>query len=146
MYHAKENGRNNVQFFKQDMISRATERQFIESSLRGALERHEFSLHYQPKVDLATQGMVGAEALLRWRHAERGLIPPAQFIPVAEDTGLILPIGQWVLREACRQSREWLDAGLPRMPMAVNISAVEFRSHDFAETVRATLDESGLAA
>jgi EAL domain-containing protein (putative c-di-GMP-specific phosphodiesterase class I) len=144
MYHAKQNGRNNVQFFKQDMISRATERQFIESGLRGALERHEFSLHYQPKVDLATQAMVGAEALLRWRHAERGLIPPAQFIPVAEDTGLILPIGQWVLRETCRQARQWLDAGLPPIPMAINISAIEFRSADFVENVRRILAESGV--
>jgi diguanylate cyclase (GGDEF)-like protein/PAS domain S-box-containing protein len=144
MYHAKENGRNNVQFFKEEMVGRAAERQFIEASLRDALERQEFSLHYQPKIDLSTQAVVGVEALLRWRHPDRGLIPPAQFIPVAEDTGLILPIGLWVLREACRQSRAWLDAGLLPVPMAVNISAIEFRRHDFADVIRATLEETGL--
>jgi len=144
MYHAKENGRNNYQFFKQEMNIRATERQFIESSLRVALERKEFSLHYQPKIDLITGAITGVEALLRWKHPERGFIPPAQFVPIAEDTGLILPIGHWVLREACRQSREWLDAGFPPVPMAVNISAVEFRSKDFVENVRAILKESRL--
>jgi diguanylate cyclase (GGDEF)-like protein len=144
MYHAKENGRNNYQFFKQEMNVRASERQFIEAGLRVALERNELSLHYQPKINLGTGAIVGVEALLRWKHPERGFIPPAQFIPIAEDTGLILPIGQWVLREACRQSREWLDAGFAPIPMAVNISAVEFRSMDFVESVRAALNESKL--
>lgn len=144
MYHAKENGRNNYQFFRQEMNVRAAERQFIESSLRVALERKEFSLHYQPKVDLGTGAITGVEALLRWEHPERGFIPPAQFVSIAEDTGLILPIGQWVLSEACRQSREWLDAGFPPVPMAVNISAVEFRSKDFVESVRTILRESKL--
>ena len=144
MYHAKENGRNNYQFFKQEMNVRASERQFIEGGLRVALERKEFSLHYQPKVDLGTGAVTGVEALLRWKHPERGFIPPAQFIPIAEDTGLILPIGQWVLREACKQSRAWLDSGFAPVPMAVNISAVEFRSKDFVESVRAILHESKL--
>jgi diguanylate cyclase (GGDEF)-like protein/PAS domain S-box-containing protein len=144
MYQAKENGRNTFQFFKQEMIVRAVERQFIEGSLRVALERKEFSLHYQPKIDLCSGAVVGVEALLRWRHPERGFIPPAQFVPIAEDTGLILPIGRWVLREACRQSRAWLDAGLPPMPMAVNISAIEFRSEDFVESIRAVLKETRL--
>jgi diguanylate cyclase (GGDEF)-like protein/PAS domain S-box-containing protein len=144
MYHAKEAGRNNYQFFKQEMNVRATERQFIESGLRVALEHNEFSLHYQPKMDIASNAISGVEALLRWKHSERGFIPPAQFIPIAEDTGLILPIGKWVLREACRQSRAWLDAGLPAVLMAVNISAVEFRSKDFLDTVRAILQETGL--
>jgi diguanylate cyclase (GGDEF)-like protein/PAS domain S-box-containing protein len=144
MYHAKENGRNNYQFFKQEMNIRASERQFIEAGLRVALERNELSLHYQPKIDLGTGAITGVEALLRWKHPERGFIPPAQFIPIAEDTGLILPIGQWVMHEACRQSREWLDAGFAPMPMAVNISAVEFRSKDFVESVRAALNESKL--
>jgi diguanylate cyclase (GGDEF)-like protein/PAS domain S-box-containing protein len=144
MYHAKENGRNNYQFFKQEMNIRASERQFIEGGLRGALERKEFSLHYQPKIDLGTGAVTGVEALLRWKHPERGFIPPAQFIPIAEDTGLILPIGQWVLREACRQSRAWLDSGFAPVPMAVNISAVEFRSKDFVDSVRAILKESRL--
>ena len=144
MYHAKENGRNNYQFFRQEMNIRAVERQFIEGSLRVALERNEFSLYYQPKIDLGSGAITGVEALLRWRHPERGFIPPAEFVPIAEDTGLILPIGQWVLREACRQSREWLDAGFAPMPMAVNISAVEFRSKDFVESVREILAESKL--
>ena len=126
------------------MAIRAVERQFIEAGLRGAIDRDELSLHYQPKIDLATHRVVGVEALLRWRHPERGFIPPAQFIPIAEDTGLILPIGLWVLREACRQSRAWLDAGLPAMPMAVNISAIEFRSPDFVENIRQTLAQTGL--
>nr|HEV7954006.1 EAL domain-containing protein [Candidatus Acidoferrales bacterium] len=144
MYHAKENGRNNYQFFKQEMNTRASERQFIEGGLRVALEHEEFSLHYQPKIDLGTGAVTGVEALLRWKHPERGFIPPAQFIPIAEDTGLIVPIGQWVLREACRQSRAWLDSGFAPVPMAVNISAVEFRSKDFVESVRAILHESKL--
>jgi diguanylate cyclase (GGDEF)-like protein/PAS domain S-box-containing protein len=144
MYHAKENGRNNYQFFRQEMNIRATERQFIEGGLRVALEHKEFSLHYQPKIDLASGAITGVEALLRWKHPERGFIPPAQFVPIAEDTGLILPIGHWVLTEACRQSREWLDAGFAPVPMAVNISAVEFRSKDFVENVRAILKESRL--
>jgi len=144
MYQAKENGRNNYQFFRQEMIVRAVERQFIEGGLRVALDRQELSLHYQPKVDLRTGAIVGVEALLRWQHPERGFIPPAQFVPIAEDSGLILPIGRWVLREACRQSRAWLDAGLPPMPMAVNISAIEFRSQDFIDSIRTVLQETKL--
>ena len=144
MYHAKENGRNNYQFFKQEMNIRASERQFIEGGLRVALERNEFALHYQPKIDLGSGAITGVEALLRWKHPERGFIPPAQFVPIAEDTGLILPIGHWVLSEACRQSREWIDAGFAPVPMAVNISAVEFRSKDFVESVRTILRESKL--
>jgi diguanylate cyclase (GGDEF)-like protein/PAS domain S-box-containing protein len=144
MYHAKEAGRNNYQFFRQEMNIRAVERQFIEGSLRVALERNEFSLHYQPKMDLGSGTIIGVEALLRWRHPERGFIPPAQFVPIAEDTGLILPIGKWVLREACRQARAWIDAGLQPVQIAVNISAVEFRSKDFVETVRTILNETKL--
>jgi diguanylate cyclase (GGDEF)-like protein len=144
MYHAKDNGRNNYQFFKKEMNIRASERQFIEAGLRIALQRNEFSLNFQPKINLGTGAIVGVEALLRWKHPERGFIPPAQFIPIAEDTGLILPIGHWVLREACRQAREWRDAGFAQIPMAVNISAVEFRSKDFVESVRVALNESKL--
>ena len=114
MYQAKENGRQSYQFFKPAMNVRAVERQSIEESLRRALERQEFVLHYQPKIDLRTGAITGAEALIRWTHPTRGLVPPAQFIPVAEDCGLILPIGAWVLREACAQARAWVDAGLPR--------------------------------
>jgi diguanylate cyclase (GGDEF)-like protein/PAS domain S-box-containing protein len=144
MYQAKESGRNNYQFFKQEMNVRATERQFIESGLRVALERKEFLLHYQPKINLSSGAIVGVEALLRWKHPERGFISPVNFISIAEDTGMILPIGKWVLREACTQARVWVDAGLPPLLMAVNISAVEFRSKGFVETVRETLAATGM--
>ena len=144
MYHAKENGRNNYKFFEQSMNARAVQRQFIESGLRHALERQEFVLHYQPKINLQSSTMVGVEALIRWQHPQRGLLPPAQFVPVAEDCGLILPIGRWVLREACRQARAWQDAGLPPITIAVNTSALEFQAMDFLENIRATLEESRL--
>jgi diguanylate cyclase (GGDEF)-like protein len=144
MYQAKENGRNNFQFFEKDMNVRTVERQSLESSLRHALERQEFVLHYQPKIDLKTGAITGAEALIRWLHPDRGLVPPAQFVPIAEDSGLILPIGQWVVREACGQAQAWRDAGLGPMPVAVNISMVEFRSRHFLEGIRAILRETGL--
>jgi diguanylate cyclase (GGDEF)-like protein/PAS domain S-box-containing protein len=144
MYHAKENGRNNYQFFEQGMNERAVGRQVLEGSLRHALERQEFVLHFQPKVNLETGAITGSEALIRWLHPDRGLVPPAQFVPIAEDSGLILPIGQWVLREACRQARSWLDAGLGPMPVAVNISTLEFRGKHFLEGIRAILLETGL--
>jgi diguanylate cyclase (GGDEF)-like protein/PAS domain S-box-containing protein len=144
MYHAKDKGRNNYQFFTEDMNVRAVERQFLEGSLRRALKRREFVLHYQPKINLETGAITGVEALIRWRHPERGLIPPAMFVPIAEDCGLIVPIGRWVLHEACRQAQAWIDAGLPPIPVAVNISAVEFQSKDFLDGVRATLKETRL--
>jgi len=144
MYHAKERGRNNFQYFKMEMNTKAVERQVMESCLRSALERKEFLLHYQPKVSLETGEITGVEALLRWQHPERGLVPPDQFVPIAEDCGLILEIGHWVLREACRQAREWQDAGFEPMPIAVNVSAVEFQEPDFVEGVRAVLWETGL--
>jgi diguanylate cyclase (GGDEF)-like protein len=144
MYQAKEDGRDNYKFFEQEMNIRAVERQSIEESLRGALERQEFMLQYQPKIKLETGAITGAEALLRWLHPERGLIPSLRFVPVAEDSGLMLPIGRWVLREACQQARAWQDAGLPPLPVAVNISAVEFRDQNFLESVRAILKETCL--
>ncbi len=144
MYQAKENGRQGYQFFKPAMNVRAVERQSIEESLRRALERQEFVLHYQPKIDLRTGEIAGAEALIRWTHPTRGPVPPAQFIPVAEDCGLILPIGNWVLREACKQARAWVDAGLPLGTMAVNISAMEFGDENFLEGVFAILKDTGL--
>src|SRR5229473_2849234 len=146
MYHAKESGRNNFQFFKAEMNRKAVERQFLEGSLRRALEREEFLLHYQPKVNLDTGEIAGVEALVRWQQPDRGLIPPAQFVPIAEDCGLIVKIGRWVLREACRQGRAWQDAGLPPLPIAVNVSAVEFREKGFVESVRTILSQTGLAA
>jgi diguanylate cyclase (GGDEF)-like protein/PAS domain S-box-containing protein len=144
MYQAKENGRQGYQFFKPAMNVRAVERQSIEESLRRALERQEFALCYQPKVNLRTGKITGAEALLRWTHPTRGPIPPIQFIPVAEDCGLILPIGNWVLREACKQARVWLDAGLPLTTMAVNISAMELRNEGFLGGVFTILNETRL--
>ena len=144
MYQAKENGRQSYKFFKPAMNVRAVERQAIEESLRRALERQEFEVHYQPKVSLKTGEITGAEALLRWTHPARGPISPAQFIPIAEDCGLIRPIGNWILREACRQARAWLDTGLPLASMAVNISAIQFRNENFLQEVFATLEETGL--
>ena len=144
MYQAKEKGRHGYQFFTPDMNVRAVERQSIEEGLRRALERQEFALHYQPKIDLITGAITGAEALLRWTHPTRGLVSPAEFIPVAEDCGLILPIGAWVLYQACQQARAWVDAGLPVMTMAVNVSAMQFRNENFLENVFAALSETGL--
>ena len=144
MYHAKDSGRNNYQFFEPDMNVRAVERQSLENGLRHAIERQEFVLHYQPKMNLETGAIIGVEALIRWRHPQRGLVPPAQFMPIAEECGFIVPIGQWVLREACRQARAWQDAGLPPMRIAINISAVELRDKDFVAGVRAILTETGL--
>lgn len=144
MYQAKESGRNNYQFFEQDMNARAVQRQSIEAGLRRALERQEFVLHYQPKINLLSGTIVGIEALVRWQHPQHGLLDPAEFVPIAEDSGLILPIGRWVLREACLQARAWQDAGLPPITVAVNTSALEFRAGDFLEYLRATLEASGL--
>lgn len=144
MYQAKENGRQSYQFFKPAMNVRAVERQSIEEGLRRALEQQEFSLQYQPKINLRTGEITGAEALIRWTHPIRGPVSPGQFIPVAEDCGLILPIGQWVLWEACKQARAWLDAGLHLGTIAVNISSMEFRSDNFLESVFAILKETGL--
>ena len=144
MYQAKENGRRSFQFFKPAMNVRAVERQSVEEDLRHALERREFSLHYQPKVSLTTGAITGAEALIRWTHPTRGPVSPVDFIRVAVDCGLIQPIGAWVLREACAQARAWTDAGLPASTMAVNVSAMEFRDENFLDGVFAILSESGL--
>jgi diguanylate cyclase (GGDEF)-like protein/PAS domain S-box-containing protein len=144
MYQAKENGRQTYQYFKPAMNVRAVERQSLEESLRRALERQEFVVHYQPKINLNTGRISGAEALLRWTHPTRGPVPPGQFIPVAEDCGLILPIGTWVLRQACQQAQAWVDAGLPLGTMAVNISAMQLRNESFVEGVFAILQDSRL--
>ena len=144
MYHAKENGRNTYWFFKPDMNVRAVDRQSTEARLRRALERREFVLHYQAKTNLVSGTVTGVEALIRWSHPERGLLLPAQFVPIAEDCGLIVPIGQWVLREACRQARAWQQAGLPPVTISVNISALEFGHKGFLAGVRAILAETGL--
>jgi diguanylate cyclase (GGDEF)-like protein/PAS domain S-box-containing protein len=144
MLNAKNNGRNNYQFFKPDMNEQALERQSLESGLRHALQQHEFMLYYQPKMDLESEAITGAEALIRWRQPGRGIVLPEKFIPIAEQCGLIVPIGRWVLREACRQARSWIDAGFTPLPVAINISAVELRSKDFVRGVRGVLQETGL--
>jgi diguanylate cyclase (GGDEF)-like protein/PAS domain S-box-containing protein len=144
MYQAKENGRQSYQYFKPAMNARAVERQSIEESLRRAVERNEFSLQYQPKIDFKTGAIAGAEALLRWTHPSRGAVSPVRFIPVAEECGLILPIGSWVLRKACEQAQAWVKAGLPVATMAVNVSAKEFRGEGFLKNVLAILEETGL--
>jgi diguanylate cyclase (GGDEF)-like protein/PAS domain S-box-containing protein len=144
MYQAKENGRQSYQFFETTMNARAVERQLIEQGLRRALERKEFTLYYQPKVDLRTGKITGAEALIRWTHPDRGMISPDRFIPVAEASGLIVPIGAWVLREACTRTQSWADLGLPPITIAVNVSAREFQNKTFSESLFATLFETGM--
>jgi diguanylate cyclase (GGDEF)-like protein/PAS domain S-box-containing protein len=144
MYAAKEGGRHIYRFFEPTMNVRAVERQLMEEGLRSAVERKEFTLHYQPKISLTTGRLIGAEALIRWAHPTRGEVSPAEFIPVAEDCGLILPMGKWVLGEACRQARAWVDAGLPMATMAVNISSMAWRDEKFVAGVVAVLEETGL--
>ena len=146
MYQAKEGGRNHYQMFAQDMNAQAVERHAIESGLRGALERQEFMLYYQPKINLTTGAISGIEALIRWQHPTRGLILPEQFIWIAEECGLIVAIGEWVLREACGHARTWQDAGVLPVPVAVNISAAQFRQKTFIEMLADILQETGLAA
>jgi diguanylate cyclase (GGDEF)-like protein/PAS domain S-box-containing protein len=144
MYEAKEHGRNNYQFFRHEMHARLAERQLLEADLRCALGRNEFLLHYQPKLGLQTGEITGVEAVIRWLHPQRGVIYPAQFVPIAEECGLIVPIGQWVLLEACKQAKAWRDSGLGVVPVSVNVSAAEFGAKDFLSGVRAVLIATGV--
>ncbi|MBC8006752.1 MAG: EAL domain-containing protein [Prolixibacteraceae bacterium] len=146
MYHAKTIGRNNYQRFTPDMNAHEVARQSVEVALRHALEQRELVLHYQPKVNLETGAITGAEALLRLKRLDHPLVYPTQFVSIAEGCGLIVPIGKWVLREACRQTAAWLQAGLDIGKIAVNVSAVEFQSKDFITGVRTILDDTGLDA
>lgn len=146
MYHGKTAGGDRYQFFRPEMNARAIERQQIEGDLRRALERKEFQLYYQPQVDLQMRVIIGVEALIRWHHPVRGLLLPAIFIPIAEACGLIVPIGRWVLREACRQTQAWLDAGMALQVIAVNISGAEIKQDDFLESVLAALHDANLAS
>ncbi|WP_059752520.1 putative bifunctional diguanylate cyclase/phosphodiesterase, partial [Thiobacillus denitrificans] len=153
MYQAKEQGLG-YQFYRPDPENLSSERLTLESSLRRALERDELRLYYQPKVDLASGAVIGLEALLRWTHPVRGMIPPDQFIPLAEETGLIVPIGEWVLRTACLQIKAWQEEGMPFLPVAVNLSARQFRQfsasgeatgiHNLVETIERVLEETGV--
>jgi diguanylate cyclase (GGDEF)-like protein/PAS domain S-box-containing protein len=144
MYHAKEKGRNRNQFFKEEMNFHAAERQIIRADLRHALDRREFVLEYQPKVNLVSGMITGVEALIRWRHPSRGVLPPLEFIHIAEDCGLIVQIGQWVLRAACIQAQKWLADGVRFGSVAVNISAVEFRNENFLGEICDILESTGL--
>ncbi|MDP1683460.1 MAG: EAL domain-containing protein [Burkholderiales bacterium] len=146
MYRAKEAGRNQFQFFTQEMNANAVHRLTLENELRHALEREEFSLHYQPQIDLANGAVVGMEALLRWHSPTRGMVPPAEFIPLAEESGLIVPIGEWVLRTACAQNKAWLNAGMQSLRVAVNISARQCRLNSLTKLVERVLADTGLDA
>jgi len=145
MYQAKAMGRKNYRFFEPAMNFRAVERQTIEEGLRRAAERGELSLHFQPKIEVLSGTVCSAEALIRWRHPVLGDMPPVKFISVAEDCGLIVPVGRWALREACRQAKAWLDEGLNLETMAVNVSAMEFQHERFLDEVMETLAMTGLA-
>lgn len=144
MYHAKKQGRNRYAFFTRDLNERAARRFCLETRLRKALERNEFLLHYQPKIALDGNRVVGLEALLRWQQPEAGLIAPNEFVPIAEELGLIVPIGEWVLDEASRQTAAWRAAGLPPLPVSVNLSAVQFKQRRLAQTIRRILESHHL--
>lgn len=145
MYSAKEGGRNRYQFYSEDMTVRAIERLSLEHDLRGAAQRGEIFMVYQPQIELATNRIIGAEVLMRWRHPTQGLIAPARFIPIAEDSGLILVIGEWILVEACRQAQQWCNCGLLDVSISVNVSAIQFRQNDFVRVVEHAINVSGIS-
>lgn len=144
MRHVKANGGNNFHFFAAEMDQRARQRIELENRLRRALKEEEFVLFYQPKVDIDSSHIVGAEALIRWIDPEKGMISPIEFIPVAEESGLIVPIGKWVLEEACRQNKAWLDQGLPPVKVSINMAAPQFRDRNIVEQVKEVVKKSGL--
>jgi len=144
MYVSKQRGRGNYQFYSHEMNQAARERLELENSLRRALRQQEFSLWYQPQVNLADGRVTGLEALLRWHHPELGIVPPGLFIPTCEEIGLILPLGEWVLRSACRQAKAWVEAGYPPICIAVNLSVMQFRQNDLVQRVRAILEETAV--
>src|SRR6185312_10839054 len=144
LYHAKEKGRFNFQFFTPEMNIRAYERLSLEGSLRHAIEREEFHLNYQPQVEMRSGRIIGVEALLRWNRAGHESVPPSVFVPVLESSGMIGAVGEWVLREACRQNRAWQDQGLPPLPIAVSLSAIQFNRRNMADTISTILAETRL--
>ncbi|MFD0681092.1 MULTISPECIES: putative bifunctional diguanylate cyclase/phosphodiesterase [unclassified Paenibacillus] len=146
MYLAKEQGRNHYRFYTSDMNERMTKQVELEKGLRKALERQELSVHYQPQVDLDSGKITGMEALLRWSHPELGNVSPAEFVPLAEENGMIVPIGEWILRKACLQNKEWLDAGLSPMRVAVNLSARQFQQQNLVDVIARILDDTGMPA
>ncbi|UOF89954.1 bifunctional diguanylate cyclase/phosphodiesterase [Fodinisporobacter ferrooxydans] len=144
MYQVKTQGKNNYQFYSASLSENVAERMELENSLRNALKKEEFFLSYQPKVDIKTNQVIGMEALLRWNHGKLGMISPAKFIPIAEESGLIVPIGEWVLRMACKQNKDWQDAGFPPLRVAVNLSARQFQKKNLVEVISKILAETGL--
>ena len=144
MYRAKELGKNTFQFFTADMNLKAQERLSLQDGLLKAMARDELFLEYQPQIDLATQQVIGVETLIRWNHPTLGTVPPAKFIPLAEDSGIIVAVGLWVLRTACRQQVAWHRSGLPAIKMSVNVSPRQFKEPNFADTVAAVLAETGI--
>ena len=144
MFRTKQESRSSFQLYTHAMNAQASDRLWMENELRRALDENEFQLHYQPLVDTGSEAVVSAEALMRWIHPQKGFISPAEFIPVAEDAGLIIPMGEWVLREACRQLKVWKEAGLDPVPVAVNISGLQFREHDFLHTAKGVISDAGI--
>ncbi len=143
MYHAKEHGKNAYQFYKENMNTVLFEHMLLENSLRRAIERNEFQVYYQPKIDMSSGKVSGMEALLRWQHSEIGLINPSQFIPIAEETGLIIPVGEWILRAACKQCMVWKEAGFPSLSVAVNLSSRQLKHQELLRIIKEVLDETG---
>jgi EAL domain-containing protein (putative c-di-GMP-specific phosphodiesterase class I) len=144
MHHAKDCGKNNYQFFTESINEKAYERLSMANKLHSALEREELYLLYQPKIDIQRQQIVGFEALVRWQHPVLGSVPPSRFIPVAEETGLIVPLGEWVLRTACLQNKLWQESGYPHLKIAVNVSSRQFNGGRLVDTVNIILNETGL--
>lgn len=144
MYHVKEQGKNKYRFFLPSMNDKSLERLQLETDLRKALEREEFTLYFQPKVHLKSQKAMSYEALIRWIHPTQGLVPPAKFISIAEDTGLIVPLGEWVLRTACRQNKQWQTQGYPPCRISVNLSVRQFQHQNLVKKIAGILEETGL--
>ncbi|MFZ3137513.1 MAG: EAL domain-containing protein [Thermodesulfovibrionales bacterium] len=144
MYHAKEKGRNNFQFFSEHMNIEALERFSMENSLRSAVDKNDFQLYYQPQFDSSTDKIIGVEALMRWMHPEKGMLLPDTFIPISEESGLIMPIGSWVIRAACEQNKAWQLAGFRPIYVTVNISGMQFKQKDFVESIAQTLLDTDL--
>ena len=144
MYRAKDAGRNSYRFFNEEMNDAVIEQATLHAGLRRGLEAGQFALYYQPQIEVATGRLVGAEALIRWNHPDLGLVSPARFIPVAEETGLIVEIGDWVLREACREAARWMALGLPELRVAVNLSALQFKRGDIEKSVASAIEASGI--
>jgi EAL domain-containing protein (putative c-di-GMP-specific phosphodiesterase class I) len=144
MYQVKENGKNNYQNYSASLQLINNRKMEIENGIREAIENEEFTLYYQPQIELNSRKIIGVEALIRWKHHKFGFVSPEEFIPLAEETGLIVPVGNWVLKTACRQFKSWLDAGIPLQSIAVNVSAIQFQDINFVKTVEQILHDTKL--